>query len=69
MCAPPCSRWLVRNAHAYGSSDCAFSVHPGIVHTELATNFFRQTGMSALPWAQFAAKTALEHLFPLVLRR
>ena len=47
----------------------ALSAHPGIVHTDLATGFFKTTGGSSLPrWVAGAAASAMERLFPLVLR-
>ncbi|GBF90709.1 hypothetical protein Rsub_03010 [Raphidocelis subcapitata] len=68
MAAFELQRRIDRNAPAHGAADLAVAVHPGIVHTDLATGFFRQTGAAALPWAAAAARGALERAFPLVLR-
>ncbi|KAI8464842.1 MAG: hypothetical protein J3K34DRAFT_525883 [Monoraphidium minutum] len=68
MAASEFQRRFARNADRYGGGDSAVSVHPGIVNTSLATGFFEQTGGAGLPWAEAAAKGAMQHLFPLVLR-
>lgn len=68
MTAFELQRRIARNGGMYGHGDIAVSVHPGIVNTSLATNFFKQTGGAAMPWAEAAAKAALDIMFPLVLR-
>ncbi|KAF8072364.1 Dhrsx [Scenedesmus sp. PABB004] len=56
-----------RNAGRWGA-DSAVAIHPGIVHTALATGFFRQTGSGALPGLAHVLDPLLAALYPLVLR-
>ena len=67
------------NRDAYGAADAAVAMHPGLVHTELATGFFKRAGGAApsssspSSSAIFAAPraalgAALDALFPLTLR-
>eukprot|EP00775_Hariotina_reticulata_P006867 gene6867-7083_t len=48
--------------------DSAVAIHPGVVHTQLATGFFKQTGKSAMPWLQHLVEPLLNVLMPLALR-
>jgi hypothetical protein len=44
------------------------AIHPGIVHTHLATGFFQQTGHTALPFMKALVAPVLNCLYPLLLR-
>uniref|UniRef100_A0A383VX36 Uncharacterized protein n=1 Tax=Tetradesmus obliquus TaxID=3088 RepID=A0A383VX36_TETOB len=48
--------------------DSAVAIHPGIVHTHLATGFFTQTGHTALPFMKALVAPILNGLYPLLLR-
>lgn len=56
-----------QDACRYGH-DSAVAIHPGIVHTHLATGFFQQTGSSALPFMKQLVAPLLNCLYPLLLR-
>jgi hypothetical protein len=55
------------DACRYGH-DSAVSIHPGIVHTHLATGFFQQTGHNALPFMKALVAPMLNCLYPLLMR-
>ncbi|KAF6253058.1 hypothetical protein COO60DRAFT_1549451 [Scenedesmus sp. NREL 46B-D3] len=48
--------------------DSAVAIHPGIVHTHLATGFFQQTGHTALPFMKALVVPMLNCLYPLLMR-
>eukprot|EP00879_Flechtneria_rotunda_P017866 GHRR01018726.1.p1 GENE.GHRR01018726.1~~GHRR01018726.1.p1 ORF type:complete len:246 (+),score=80.92 GHRR01018726.1:911-1648(+) len=57
-----------RNDSSRYGCDSAVAIHPGVVHTHLATGFFQQTGSTALPFMKHVVTPVLNALYPILMR-